>query len=53
LPQGASLAALSLWLKDLHRVARHEGHPWNESLMLDALVAASARALKRADPQPT
>jgi DNA polymerase-3 subunit delta' len=53
LPQGTSLSALSVWLQDLNRVARHEGHPWNEPLMLDALVAAAARALRRADPPLT
>lgn len=42
---GASLEALSAWSAELGRVARHDEHPWNEGLMLDALLAAGARAL--------
>lgn len=46
LPPPASLAALGDWSRELARVARHDEHPWNEPLMLDALVAAAARALR-------
>lgn len=46
LPPPSSLAALADWSHELARVARHEEHPWNEPLMLDALVAAAARALR-------
>ena len=38
LPPGASLQALSRWSRSLTRVARHDEHPWNESLLIDALV---------------
>ena len=44
---GASMQSLSAWSRELGRVARHDEHPWNEGLMLDALVAAGARALRR------
>jgi DNA polymerase-3 subunit delta' len=43
---GASLGALSAWSRELDRVSRHDQHPWNEGLMLEALLAAAARALK-------
>ena len=43
----ASLPALADWSLELGRVARHDDHPWNEGLMLDALLAAGARALRR------
>ena len=36
----ASLQALAAWSIELARVARNDDHPWNEGLMLDALVAA-------------
>ena len=45
-PLGASLSALSAWSRELDRVSRHDQHPWNEGLMLDALLAAAARALQ-------
>ena len=43
----ASLQSLAAWSHELARVARHDEHPWNEGLMLDALVASGARALNR------
>ena len=51
-PQGcvsaaASLSALADWSRELGRIARHDEHPWNEGLMLDALLAAGARALRQ------
>ena len=45
-PGGASMGALSAWSLELDRVTRHDQHPWNEGLMLDALLAAAARALQ-------
>jgi DNA polymerase III subunit delta' len=45
LPPQASLWALSNWWPELQRVARHDEHPWNEPLLIDALVAAGAKAL--------
>ena len=41
----ARLAALSAWQQELARVARHDEHPWNEGLLIDALVTAGASAL--------
>jgi DNA polymerase-3 subunit delta' len=46
----ASLAALAAWQDELARVARHDEHPWNEGLLIDALVTAGAHALSA--PQP-
>jgi DNA polymerase III subunit delta' len=45
LPAPASPLALSAWWQELQRVARHDEHPWNEPLLIDALVAAGAKAL--------
>lgn len=42
----ALLAALGGWSSELARVAHHAEHPWNEPLLLEALVTAGARALK-------
>jgi DNA polymerase-3 subunit delta' len=39
LPPGAQLAALLGWARSLSRVARHGEHPWNEGLLVEALVA--------------
>jgi len=44
-PAGGSPAALAAWLDELQRVARHDDHPWNEGLLVDALVQAGAAAL--------
>jgi DNA polymerase-3 subunit delta' len=41
----ASIEALSGWQRELSRVARHDEHPWNEGLLLDALLAQGCRAL--------
>jgi DNA polymerase III subunit delta' len=41
----ASLPALQAWSGELQRVARHASHPWNEGVLIDALVAQAARAL--------
>ncbi len=40
------LAALGAWSAELARVSRHAEHPWNEPLLLDALVMAGARAFR-------
>lgn len=51
-----AFAALSAWLAELDRAARHDSHPWQEALLLEALVGQGASALKgaaaplRADP---
>jgi DNA polymerase-3 subunit delta' len=39
LPAGARPAALSAWARSLARVARHDEHPWNEGLLIEALVS--------------
>ena len=44
-PAHGRLAALALWLDELDRVARHDDHPWNEGLLLEALVQRGAAAL--------
>ena len=49
---GASLQSLAAWAQELRRVAQHDDHPWNEALMLDALLAAGARALRRSTATP-
>jgi DNA polymerase-3 subunit delta' len=38
------LAALAAWSRELARVARHDEHPWQEGLLIDALVHAGAAA---------
>jgi DNA polymerase III subunit delta' len=45
MPATAALAVLAAWWPELQRVARHDEHPWNEALLIDALVAAGAKAL--------
>lgn len=45
LPRRADAAALSDWSKALARVAHHDEHPWNEGLLLEALVTQGRRAL--------
>lgn len=39
LAPGARLPALVEWGRTLGRVARHDEHPWNEGLLVEALVA--------------
>ncbi len=48
---GASMNALANWSRELQRISRHDEHPWNEGLMLDALLATASRALRRPAPQ--
>jgi DNA polymerase-3 subunit delta' len=43
-PQGADLPALAAWSQDLARVARHDEHPWNAPLRVEALVTQGQRA---------
>jgi DNA polymerase-3 subunit delta' len=49
-PRKGRLVALSAWSRELDRVARHDDHPWNEGLLLDALVQQGASALRPAAP---
>ncbi|MEF7615803.1 DNA polymerase III subunit delta' [Aquincola sp. MAHUQ-54] len=44
LPPGAALPALAGWQASLRRAARHDEHPWNAPLLVEALVA-EGRAL--------
>jgi DNA polymerase III subunit delta' len=37
--------ALSDWMRELNRVARHVEHPWNAGLMIESLVQQGKRAL--------
>jgi DNA polymerase-3 subunit delta' len=39
------LPTLLAWADELARVARHDEHPWNEALLLDALLARARAAL--------
>ncbi len=39
LPPGARPERLSAWAKTLARVARHDEHPWNDGLLIEALVS--------------
>ncbi len=40
-----ALSGLLAWADELARVARHDEHPWNEALLLDALLAHGHAAL--------
>jgi DNA polymerase-3 subunit delta' len=42
LPHGARMPALVAYAKTLARVARDDEHPWNEGLLIDALVCEAA-----------
>jgi len=44
-PAAAQPQRLAAWSHELARVARHAEHPWNEGLLLEALVKAGAQAL--------
>jgi DNA polymerase-3 subunit delta' len=46
LPEGAPLAALTQWSKDLQSSARSAEHPFNAGLMLEALVSQARCALQ-------
>jgi DNA polymerase III subunit delta' len=46
-PAAGALDALSRWQRELARIARHDEHPWNEGLLLDALLAQGRDALAR------
>lgn len=45
MPAPADAAALADWGRSLARAARHDEHPWNEGLLLEALVSQGCRAL--------
>jgi len=50
LPAVGEIAPLSAWAETLARVARHAEHPWQEALLLDALVSQGRRALATLAP---
>jgi DNA polymerase-3 subunit delta' len=43
MPPAAPLQALQSWHRELLRAARHDEHPWNASLLVEALVTNGAR----------
>lgn len=43
MPPTAALAALQSWHRELLRAARHDEHPWNAPLLVEALVTNGAR----------
>lgn len=45
MPGSRGSAALADWGQALARAARHDEHPWNEGLLLEALVSHGSRAL--------
>ncbi len=45
MPASRGSAALAEWGRALARAARHDEHPWNEGLLLEALVSHGSRAL--------
>jgi DNA polymerase-3 subunit delta' len=52
-PGTADLRSLTDWGQALRRVARHADHPWNASLMLEALLLQGQRALASSRPTAT
>jgi DNA polymerase-3 subunit delta' len=42
LPRGAHVMRLIEFMRTLNRVARHDEHPWNEALLVEALVTEAA-----------
>jgi DNA polymerase-3 subunit delta' len=52
LPPGARAVALSRWGGTLTRVARHDEHPWNEGLLVEALVAEGRACWQDDTPAP-
>ncbi|WP_046114427.1 hypothetical protein [Aquincola tertiaricarbonis] len=52
LPAGATLAGLSDWQRELRRAARHDEHPWNASLLVEALVLQGRALWPASGPAP-
>ena len=50
-PAGAAPERLAAWSRELQRVARHAEHPWNEALLVEALVQGGSEALVRPVPR--
>ena len=51
-PAGADLTRLNAWQRSLLRVARHDEHPWNAGLLVEALVTEAAAVWGKARRQP-
>ncbi len=51
LPPGAALAPLLAWSRALADAARHDEHPWNAALLLEALVGQGAACWPAAAPR--
>lgn len=47
-PSRADLARLTGWQRSLMRAARHDEHPWNAGLLVEALVTEGAQVWPRA-----
>jgi DNA polymerase-3 subunit delta' len=52
LPPATGIAPLQDWRRELLRAARHDEHPWNAALLVEALVTNGARcwSVPRAAP---
>lgn len=50
MPRSASLPSLVTWARSLGRVARHDEHPWNEGLLIEALVCEGQACWQEATP---
>ncbi len=44
-PNGMSMGALATWRQELQRIARHDGHPWSEALLIESMVSEASAAL--------
>jgi len=49
-PAGGDWRALASWSQELARISRHADHPWQEALMIDALVTQGRQALAASPP---
>lgn len=50
---GAAWSALAAWSQALARTARHDEHPWNAGLLIEALVSQASEALAPASSGPS
>lgn len=49
-PAGSEWRRLAAWSQELARISRHAEHPWQEALMIDALVIQGRHALAESTP---
>jgi DNA polymerase-3 subunit delta' len=52
MPAASPLPALQAWQRELLRAARHDEHPWNAALLVEALVTNGARCWASARKPP-